>query len=93
MSNPKFVVGDLVAVCTADLVLVIPETCVVGREVDEAGVFECPVDGQLYMGNGGYSYLVAGSEFWIPEEFLRPILPGEYLESTRDQAIQSEVGA
>jgi hypothetical protein len=79
MSNPKFSVGDLVAVCTTPLNVVIPKTCV----TDVSFVHEfvlINMGGEVRKNTWGYK--VADHSDWFAEWTLRPHQPGEYLEST-----------
>jgi hypothetical protein len=95
MNNPKFSVGDKVAVCCmfpfcGGKPIVIPETVVTGS-------YFLPQGASVKSRNTGavsvwlfpstWCYYIKGMKNPLRESNLRPILPGEYLESTRDQAI------
>jgi hypothetical protein len=81
MSNPKFSIGDKVAVCTADLSIVIPATVVLDRRWSEGARIITGNSPALYT---GWSYLVAGAPLFGREYCLRPILPGEYLTTSEE---------
>lgn len=90
MSNPKFAVGERVAVCTTPLNVVIPKTKVV----------EVTFSPKMQLVNMGgkvalnvWNYRVADHSSWFAEWTLRPIFPGEYDESNQDQALPVEVDA
>jgi hypothetical protein len=89
MSNPKFSVGDLVAVCSfPKFRTVMPQTKVLGIQLIEKGRQITDTSGKRWRANSTFfAYLVDGCDRWQDEDYLRPILPGEYLESTHDQAI------
>jgi hypothetical protein len=79
MSNPKFSVGDLVAVCTTPLNIVIPKTRVI--EVSFAHQF-ISINMGGKVGVNVWSYKVADHSDWFAEWTLRPHQPGDYTEST-----------
>lgn len=95
MSNPKFAVGDLVAVCSfPKFKTVIPQTKVVSVQCIEKGRVITDSEGKRWRANSAFNaYLVEGCDRWQDEDYLRPILPGEYLSSTQDTQSPVEVDA
>jgi hypothetical protein len=91
--NPLYSVGQDVAVCSLDMSVVIPATTV--TEVvfipgnvplinQDTGTLARPLGGDAYayrVEHGPISR-VHGRSIIFAERSLRPILPGEYLEST-----------
>lgn len=92
MSNPKFSIGDKVAVCElSPSAIVIPITTVERVVYFDAGTPATDSVGNKILFTAGYYYAVAdyfgpdGDSLWYFEENrLRPILPGEYTEDTQD---------
>jgi hypothetical protein len=87
MTEAKYHVGQLVAVCTSDLSVVIPETRVVARNLDPCGFYR-DWRGNLAYLPSGWAYQVAdartnprGGEHWFAERCLRPIDKDEYTDS------------
>jgi hypothetical protein len=78
VSNPKFAVGDRVAVLA--MMSGLPTICYPETVVDEV------ILGGKYKKRFVYG-VKADETYWFDAEFLRPILPGEYLESTQDSAL------
>jgi hypothetical protein len=91
MSNPKFAVGDLVAVCSSDLSVVIPSTIITARKLTSGGPARDLSTREIIYCGERWQYQVEdfktvhrGNPVWINERCLRPILPDEYDEDTQD---------
>lgn len=85
MSNPKFHIGQHVAVCTPCLQTVIPKTAVLALKYFDGCGFNVGT-GQLQH-YAGWLYEVDGEEFQLREICLRPIDPDtEYSEEEQEQS-------
>jgi hypothetical protein len=92
VSEPKFQVGDRVAVCTSNLAVVIPITAVTEREYQDRGYWRDPVQGGLREFSAGWAYCIEacprdsqGRRTWFAEWTLRPIQPDEYTERSEQE--------
>jgi hypothetical protein len=99
MSNPKFAVGDLVAVCNSSLTIVIPETRITDICFKQAGVYRNFLGEKKYLPDR-WAYVVLNApcsdrvkKVWFSEWCIRPIIPGEYLSSTLNTQSPVEVDA
>jgi hypothetical protein len=88
MTEPKFHVGQRVAVCTQDLSFILPETIVTGVEFQPAGPFCHPQTLAIRFFAASWAYTVAGGErdplgraCWYDECSLRPIDKDEYRDT------------
>ena len=80
MTEPKFAVGQHVAVCTSALDLVIPMTTIIRTRYFPSGMHIDPVDELRKPISATWVYKVADDREWIAEWCLRPIDPDtEYL--------------
>jgi hypothetical protein len=89
MSNPKFSVGQRVAVCTAELDIVIPQTVVVWVKYFYSYVII--QNGKIVRCQPGWGYRVHGFPGFLAERCLRPIDDDEYREDSTE--MDSEVSA
>jgi hypothetical protein len=79
MIEPKFALGERVAVCNSTITTVIPETVVLGREFRKFG-FSVNQPGRL--DTNFWAYWVAGHNIALGEWCLRPIDKDEYREES-----------
>jgi hypothetical protein len=83
MSDPKFSIGDKVAICTPGLYLVIPETVITDRWFldDDVYVVHPTMEAIRYS---GWVYTFIGHHKPTREKNIRPLLPGEYLTTSEE---------
>jgi len=92
MTEPKFAIGERVAVCTPCLTVVIPATVVVESDWSPADEkFIDPLTGGVVDGGPAcWVYQVADDKHWFAESYLRPIDKDEYRE-TEQQEIEQPI--
>ena len=96
MSEPKFHVGQAVAVCTKDFELIIPKTLVTAKRYDEEGITH--YQGRAWKTLAGWWYQAEGAidsargePWWIREPSLRAIDPDkEYQDSEIEELEQTK---
>ena len=80
MTEPKFQIGDLVAVCCYPhpRPVVIPEAVVTDRLFVVPGSHYLMGPNGIQLTNGGWFYSTTGTRIRHHEKYLRPIRPDEY---------------
>lgn len=84
MSEPKFSIGDRVAVCTSNFQVVLPATIVRSFRKKPAGYNRDPITSVIGWLPERWSYLVDGCKYFVCEWCLRPIQPDEYTEPSTE---------
>lgn len=88
MTEPKFSIGQHVAVCGKTLLIVLPSTIIEAvrwaKHMEAVRSFVGPHYTQVSSGDG-YYYWVAGTDRWIRERSIRPINPDTEYQDTEQE--------
>jgi hypothetical protein len=85
VNNPKFSIGQHVAVCTAQLNIVIPATVITGRKWTNADWAD--QNGHSVPAKPGWLYLTSDCERWLREKVLRPIDPDTEYQDEQEREV------